>query len=252
VRIEIAAVPLEEIADMREEYRREMACQIVHNSWHARGFTTSYLLRLDGEVAGYGSVGGAPRDPKDTLKEFYLHPRFRGSALAIFRELIDASGARMIEAQTNDALLLLMLLDCTVEVSSPTILFADGLTTRLDAAGSVFRRLSDAEREGAFPHTHEDAGEYGLVREGEIVATGGLTFHYNPPYADLYMEVAAPHQRNGFGSYLVQELKRVCYELGCIPAARCGDGNAASRLTLQRAGMFPCGRIVQGVIAPRQ
>ena len=52
LRIEVEAVPLEEIAGMREEYRREMACQIVHDSWHARGFTTSYLLRLDGEVAG--------------------------------------------------------------------------------------------------------------------------------------------------------------------------------------------------------
>jgi GNAT superfamily N-acetyltransferase len=247
--IQIAAVPLEEIAGMREAYRREMGCQIVHDSWHARGFTTSYLLRVAGEVAGYGSVGGAPRDPRDTLKEFYLLPRFRGSALPIFRALIDGSGARRIEAQTNDALLLLMLFDCAVEVTSPTILFADGLTTRLDARGAVFRLLTDAEREGAFPHTHEDAGEYGLVRDGEVVATGGLAFHYNPPYADLYMEVAAPFQRKGFGSYLVQELKRACYELGCIPAARCGEGNVASRLALQRAGMFPCGRIVQGVIA---
>jgi len=234
---------------MREEYRREMACQIVHDSWHARGFTTSYLLRLDGEVAGYGSVGGAPRDPGDTLKELYLLPRFRGSALPVVRELIGASGARTIEAQTNDALLLLMLLDCAVEVTSPTILFADGLTTRLDAGGTEFRRLTDAEREGAFPHTHEEAGEYGLVCDGAIVATGGLTFHYNPPYADLYMEVAAPYQRRGLGSYLVQELKRVCYKLGCVPAARCSDGNAASRRTLQRAGMFPCGRIVRGTIA---
>ncbi len=249
MRIGVATVPLDEIAGMREEYRREMACQIVHDSWHARGFTTSYLLRLDGQVAGYGSVGGAPRDSRDTLKEFYLLPRFRGAALPILRALIETSGARTVEAQTNDTLLLLMLLDCAVAVTSPTILFADGLTTRLDPRGAVFRALTDAEREGAFPHTHEDVGEYGLVRDGEVVATGGLAFHYNPPYADLYMEVAAPYQRRGFGSYLVQELKRVCHDLGCIPAARCGEGNAASRMTLQRAGMFPCGRIVRGLIA---
>jgi GNAT superfamily N-acetyltransferase len=248
VRIEVAPVPLKEIAGLREEYRREMACQIVHDSWHARGFTTSYLLRLDGEVAGYGSVGGAPRDARDTLKEFYLLPRFRGSALPILRELIEVSGARTIEAQTNDPLLLLMLLDCAVEVTSPTILFADGLTTQLDVRGAEFRRLTDSEREGAFPHTHEDVGEYGLVCDGAVVATGGLAFHYNPPYADLYMEVAARYQRRGLGSYLVQELKRVCYEMGCVPAARCSDGNAASRRTLERAGMFPCGRIVQGII----
>jgi GNAT superfamily N-acetyltransferase len=247
--IEVLEVPLGAILGMREEYRREMGCQIVHDSWHARGFTTSYHLLLDGEFAGYGSVGGAPRDPGDTVKEIYLLPRFRGAVQALFRELVARSGARRIEAQTNDPLLLLMLFDCAVEVSSPTILFADGLTTEHAPAGAAFRRLTEAERGSVFAHTHEPEGEYGLVYEGAIVATGGLTFYYNPPFADLYMEVAAPYQGRGFGSYLVQELKRVCYEMGRVPAARCGGTNVASRRTLQRAGMFPCGRIVQGTLA---
>jgi GNAT superfamily N-acetyltransferase len=248
-RIEVAAVPFEAILSMREEYRREMACQIVHDSWHARGFTTSYLLHLGGQIVGYGSVGGAPREPKETIKEFYLLPQFRGFALPLFHQLIATSGARTIEAQTNDPLLLLMLLDCAVKVSSPMILFADGLTTRHAPAGASFRRLKEAELAQVFPHTHEPTGEYGLEYDNVIVATGGLTFYYNPPYADLYMEVAAPYQRRGFGSYLVQELKRVCYDIGRIPAARCNEANVVSRLTLQRAGMFPCGRIVQGTIA---
>jgi GNAT superfamily N-acetyltransferase len=82
------------------------------------------------------------------------------------------------------------------------------------------------------------------------VATGGLFFHYNPPYGDIYMEVAAAHRRRGLGSYLVQELKRLCREMGCVPAARCNTANVASRLALQRAGMFPCARIVQGRLVP--
>jgi GNAT superfamily N-acetyltransferase len=247
--VEAVEVPLGGILGMREEYRGEMGCQIVHDSWHARGFTTSYHLQLDGELAGYGSVGGAPRDPRDTVKELYLLPRFRGSALPLFRELIARSGARTIEAQTNDPLLLLMLFDCAAEVSSPTILFADGLTTRHAPAGASFRRLAEADRGSVFEHTHEAEGEYGLEYDGAIVATGGLTFYYNPPFADVYMEVAAPYQGRGLGSFLVQELKRVCYEMGRVPAARCGGTNVASRRTLERAGMFPCGRIVRGVIA---
>jgi GNAT superfamily N-acetyltransferase len=247
-RVEAVEVPLDAIVAMREEYRREMACQIVHDSWHARGFTTSYQLLVDGEVAGYGAVGGAPRDPRDTVKEFYLLPRFGGAAQVLFGALIARSGARTIEAQTNDRLLLLMLLDSVAEVSSRTILFADGLTTEHAPPGAAFRRLTEAEREGAFAHTHEPVGEYGIECEGVIAATGGLTFYYNPPFADLYMEVAAPHRRRGFGSYLLQELKRVCYAMGYIPAARCHESNVASRRTLERAGMFPCARIVQGAI----
>jgi hypothetical protein len=31
---EVVAVPLDAIVAMRDEYRREMDCQIVHDSWH--------------------------------------------------------------------------------------------------------------------------------------------------------------------------------------------------------------------------
>jgi hypothetical protein len=51
------------------------------------------------------------------------------------------------------------------------------------------------------------------------------------------------------GSYLVQELKRVCYENGDVPAARCSPTNVASRATLQKAGFVPCGHILAGTIA---
>ena len=61
------------------------------------------------------------------------------------------------------------------------------------------------------------------------------------------MEVDEPYRRRGFGSYLIQELKRVCYEMGRIPAARCNVGNVASRHSLQKAGLLPCPRILNGV-----
>jgi GNAT superfamily N-acetyltransferase len=249
--LEVVQAPHEAILGLRDEYRREMNCQIVHDSWHARGFTTSWLLRVNGRTVGYGSVGGAPRDAKDTLKEFFVLPPFRGDALSLFRELVAASGARTVESQTNDRLLLLMLYDTAVEVSSETILFADGCTTTLGAPppGATLRRLTDADRERVFEHTVEPVGEWGLESAGEIVATGGLAFHYNPPYGDIYMEVAPLHRGRGVGSYLVQELKRVCHEMGCIPAARCNRANIGSRRTLERAGMLPSARVLSGRLA---
>jgi len=63
------------------------------------------------------------------------------------------------------------------------------------------------------------------------------------------MAVAEPYRRRGYGSYLVQELKRTCYEMGRIPAARCNAANAASRATLQRAGLLPRARVLTGVIS---
>ena len=64
------------------------------------------------------------------------------------------------------------------------------------------------------------------------------------------MEMAEPLRRRGYGSYLIQELKRVAYEMGKVPAARCNVTNAASRATLQKAGMLPCARVLTGVLKP--
>ena len=87
-----------------------------------------------------------------------------------------------------------------------------------------------------------------VVGSGPVVATGGFLCHYNPPYGDIFMEVTEPARRQGIGSYLVQEVKRVCYEAGKKPAARCGPSNIASRRTLQKAGLLPCGRLLAGKI----
>ena len=65
------------------------------------------------------------------------------------------------------------------------------------------------------------------------------------------MPFAEPFRRRGLGSYLVQELNRVCRQGGSVPAARCNISNVPSRLTLQRAGFVPWGNILVGRI-PRE
>jgi GNAT superfamily N-acetyltransferase len=247
--IDVAPVPLEEVLPLRELYRQEMNCQIVHDSLPRRGFGNLFLLRLDGRPAGYGFVMGYQAESKDMIREFYVVPAYRGKALAMFHRLIEASGARRIQAQTNDVLLTLMLYDCAREITSDTVVFHDALTTNLAVPDAVFRQVTEADRERIFEHKVEPTGEWLIEVEGSIVATGGVATHYNPPYGDLFMEVVESHRRRGYGSYLIQELKRVAYETGKIPAARCNVANAASRATLQKAGLFPCARLLCGVVA---
>jgi GNAT superfamily N-acetyltransferase len=247
--IEVTPVPLEEVLPLRQLYRHEMNCQIVHDSLPGRGFGNLFLLRVDGRVAGYGFVMGYRGEPKDMIQEFYVLPAYRGSALAMFRRLIEASQARRIEVQTNDVLLTLMLYDCATEITSDRIVFHDALTTNLDVPGATFRRVTEADQGRIFEHTVEPAGDWLIEDDGAIVATGGIMLHYNPPYGDIYMEVDGPRRRQGYGSYLIQELKRACYEMGRIPAARCNVPNAASRAALQKAGLFPCARMLNGILA---
>lgn len=72
--------------------------------------------------------------------------------------------------------------------------------------------------------------------------------YYNPPFADLYMEVSERHRGKGFGSFILQELKKECYIKGRVPAARCTIDNAPSKGSLIRAGFTTCGYMLTGHI----
>jgi GNAT superfamily N-acetyltransferase len=244
--IEVTRVPVDDIIPLRELYRQEMNCQIIHDSFPRRGFSDPYLICLGGRIAGYGLV--ANKHSPDTVNEFYVVPAYRAAALPMFRRLLEVSQARKIRAQTNDRLMLLMLYDCAANITSDTILFADALTTHLTCPAGVFRKVTEADKGRLFEHKHEPEGNWIIESDGIPVATGGALYHYNPPYGDIYMEVHESYRQRGFGSYLVQELKRVCYEMGKTPAARCSVSNVASRGTLQKAGLLPCGRILQGKV----
>jgi GNAT superfamily N-acetyltransferase len=246
--VDALRVPADEVRHLRELHRKEMNCQIVLDSWLDRGWVDAYLLQAGGRTAGYGLVGGIRSDPKEIIVEFYVAPPHRGAALPLFRRLASVSEAQAIEVQTNDRLLTLMLFDCAQRIECHSVLFEDGLTTTLAVPGATFRKCVEADREHLGREGLDADPGWVLEVEGSVVATGGILCHYNPPYGDIYMAVAEPHRRRGYGSFLVQELKRTCYEIGRIPAARCSPSNPASRSTLQRAGMIPCARVLTGVI----
>lgn len=247
--IDASLVPRDEILALRELYRQEMNCQIAHESLHERGFTESYLLRIDGKVAAYGALIRDRAGWKDVIKEFYVLPGYRAGALPLFRHFAGAAHARGVEAQTNDRLLTLMLFDCATNIKSETILFHDGFTTNIPMSGISFRKVTEPDKSRIFTHTAEPVGDWMIEAGSAVAATGGILFHYNVPYGDIYMEVAEAFRRRGYGSYLVQELKRTCYEMGRIPAARCSVTNQGSRATLQRAGLLPCARILSGTLS---
>lgn len=244
------AANLRDVLPWRDMYRHEMNCQIVHDSLHSRqGLTEEYCLCAGSTAVGYGSVAvGGPWKGKPTLYEFYVLPSHRLHVFELFRSLLAVSGAVAINAQSNDPLFTVMLHTFGRDVTNESILFHDRLKTALSPAGAAFRGATQAE----FSDIQDDQLRWhGVVEvDGTVAATGGILFHYNRPYGDIYMDVAEPFRRRGLGSFLVQELKRVCYEGGSIPAARCGPDNVASRCTLQKAGFVPCANILNASVAP--
>ncbi len=241
-------VAVEAIGRWRDLYRHEMHCQIIHDSIHGRpGWAQEFLLSADGKGVGYGSVAvGGPWKPQPAIYEFFVIPGARGHLIDLFLAFAVVSGATRVETQSNDPLLTVMLHTFCREIEAESILFHDRLTTHLTVPGALFRA---ATLEDKMDLSNDQLKSHGVVEfDGQTAAKGGILFHYNRPYGDIYMEVAEPFRKRGLGSYLVQELKRVAYEFGNIPAARCNPKNIASRKTLQKAGFVPCGNILAGLL----
>jgi GNAT superfamily N-acetyltransferase len=234
--VQARPVSVEDISPWRDMYRTEMNCQIVHDNMHVRkGWTQPYLFEIGGAAAGYGSILiGGPWKGTRTVFEFYLTPQDRSRAFDAFDALLTTSEATAITVQTNDALLTVMLHTLAKNIVSESIVFEDKLTTTHTLDDAILRRRGEPDH------------DWCLEIDGELAATGGILYHYNRPYGDIYMEVAEPWRQRGLGSYLVQELKRACYEMGSIPCARCNPKNIASRKTLQKAGFVPCAHILSG------
>lgn len=240
---------LDDIQSFRALFLQEANCQVRYNACHERGWTDSYLLKLDDIEVGYGSIKGQEIADRDTVFEFYVVPPFRTLSEVLFRELVAASVAQYIECQSNDPLLPSMLYDFSRDISADTVLFEDHAVTEYAIPGAAFRRCTDKDKDRIFQHGVEPPGDYVLEVEGEIVATGGFLLHYNLPFADLYMEVRKDCRRRGYGSFLLQEVKKECYLAGRVPAARCSTQNKASRATLLKAGLRTCGFMLKGDIA---
>lgn len=234
--INVKPVPVDDITLWRDLYRQEMNCQIVHDNMSARpGWTQPYLIEIDGSVVGYGSnLIGGPWKGTRTVFEYYLAPSRRTRSFDCFEAFLAASQATAMTVQTNDPVLTVMFHQWARDIVAEKIVFADGVTTHLRSDGASLLRQREPEQDWA------------IEIDGKKVASGGILYHYNRPYGDIYMEVDEPCRRRGIGSFLVQELKRICYEGGSIPCARCNPGNLASRQTLQRAGFVPCANILNG------
>lgn len=244
MRLEAIASDLAHIEPYRAQFLEACRVQMRYHACHARGWTDSYLLTRDATPVGYGSIKGQEIGGRDTVFEFFVIPNARPHASALFERMLAVSGASTIEAQSNDWSLSPMLFEFGRNISADVVLFEAGTPTSLGLPGATVRPRRDTDR--IFVHTSEPIGDYVLEVGGEIVGTGGFLRHYNPPFADVHMEVAEPHRRKGAGSFLVQELIRECGRAGRVPAARCGIDNVASRAALTRAGLRPCGFLLRG------
>jgi hypothetical protein len=239
MKLEVTKTDLNEILHLRTLFLQENNFQFVHDKCHRYGWADTYLFKYNEITAGYGAVWGQEkREDRDAIFEFYVLEQYRKFSNRFFAELQKLSVTVFIECQTNDVLLSEMIYVFGKNINAEAILFKDNFQTTFEINGAKLVKTED----------NNPNPEYTLKYQNEIVATGGLMLNYNLPYADLYYEVKEQHRQKGFGTFLVQELKRETYNSGRVPAARCNINNAISKSTLLKAGFEVCGYIVKGEV----
>src|SRR5262245_33212499 len=171
---------LEGILPFRDMYRLEMNCQIIHDSIHSRpGWTQEYALFAGQAAVGYGSIAIAgPWKDKPTVYEFYVVPPYRSRMFDLFSALLETSGAGVIETQSNDALLTVMLHAFAQTVLSESILFHDKLTTTLSPRGAIVRRTTPDDAALLLAHELDSEADWVVEVERKVAAAGGVLFHY--------------------------------------------------------------------------
>jgi GNAT superfamily N-acetyltransferase len=241
----------EDILPMRTRHREEMNCQIVHDSIHTRpGWTLTYRLEVDAGTVGYGTVAVAgPWKEQPTLLEFYVLPAHRPLAFRLFEMLLVVSKPQRFEIQSNDVLPLIMAHTYGRDIVSEKIVFCDAGNTSHPSRGAVLVRVTPEAESKRCLEERAGSSDWTLELDGASIGRGGFAFHYNRPYADVYIEIDERYRRRGFAAYFVQELKRECYAMGAVPAARCSPSNAASYWTLQSAGFAPFAHILIGAFS---
>ena len=246
--ITVHEVQPHDIAAMREAYNAEMNCQVVHDSIHRRaGWTREFGILDGGRMVAYASVAvGGPWSDKPTFYEFYATPARRSRAYALFDAFLSAARPPAFEVQSSDVITTTLALTFARDVTTDRVIFRDGSTTTQQVPGATLQCVTTSADIQSAIAARQGGGEWLLELDGTVIGRGGILFHYNVPYGDVHMHIDESFRRRGYGSYLVQELKRLCYELGAIPAARCNPANTASIWTLQRAGMLPSGLILAG------
>jgi GNAT superfamily N-acetyltransferase len=241
--MQITKTSSQDIADLRKLFLHENNFQFIYDKCHYYGWADAWLF-TDKEIKiGYGAVWGTDkREDRDSIFEFYLLPPWRKFSSIIFQQLIAETNATLIECQSNDILLTSMLYEFANGIRAEAILFKDHIQTNLHIAGTHFGKKSGEENKGA------NIDGFFVEFQNEVVATGGFLLNYNFPYADIYMDVNENYRQKGFGSLIVQELKKEIYKMGRVPAARCNTSNYPSKSTLIKAGFIPCGFRLKGVI----
>ncbi|MDQ2744443.1 MAG: GNAT family N-acetyltransferase [Chloroflexota bacterium] len=267
--IEIEPTTVDQVADLRFLYARELDDVIRYEREIRQGRARIYGVLNGGALIGYGILHGEGED-RSTVVEFFLLPQNRRHTVPVFDHFTRVTEAVGVQARTTDAGLVLLLHERTHDIVPGNFYFHDAENTHHPVPGIRCRAITHGDLDVIAPIMTTSEGwpfevpdretlavwivsnEGWLLEDDEGIAGIGAILHgYNAPFASIGMVVMKRARRRGYGTCLIEELKRETYDMGKIPRADCDPWNAASRATLLRAGFLVNARALRGTLSAR-
>ncbi len=250
-------VNLDAVSALRQQYIASLAGPLEPYIEELISFSQRvYSICWQGCLIGYFCVSS-----KGTLLQFYVVDDHIQHVHTIFGQLLNEGYFQQAFAMTRDRLGTSVCLEFQKTVAVKCYLFEDSSASPLGwpaLPGSTFRlatnddipliRAVTGDFHDVLDYTLEmavaDQGIHVLLLDGELLASGVIVRQKaQPTYADIGMFVNARHRQQKIGTRMIALLRGYCHQHSITPLASCQFENAASKRTLERAGLVSRDRI---------
>ncbi|HEX8729935.1 MAG TPA: GNAT family N-acetyltransferase [Ktedonobacterales bacterium] len=250
------------IQQLRDDYLRTLVAP-MDGMWESTmiGHAAFWEMHDREQRIGHCCIGSSGE-----LLRFSLRSDYLDRAQELFHWIISTHGIQHAMTSTIEPLYFSLCLDVQRSITLHSYLFRDhqrrellsGLSrgffrkaekSELDELVRFYRANTEGSGKWIAPFVNRrlDRAELFVLHDEQTLVGAGecIPSQTQAPYADLGMVVARTHRGRGVGSFLLTQLKNLCYAAGWKPICSCEASNLASKKAIERAGFISEQRLVK-------
>lgn len=207
-------------------------------------------ISIANEMIGYACV-----DKEGQLLQFYIVQEYLSEGEAIFRLFLEKLNIKQGMVGTNNPTFLSLALNRVKKMEVNTLLFKKTLDVTIAEKEGTLRKAQEGDTTRIVDFCHYSIGApkmwlemyiggliangevYILEKAGDIIGTCEVRKNVTAPtYVDIGMIVSPDYRKRGYGTYLLDQAKKIAIELGLTPICSCEKENLGSLKAIHNCG----------------
>ncbi len=240
----------DELTELRNEWLSTLTSP-QDGMWESfRNSGKEWGIVQDNELIGYSSIG-----ENNQLIQFYISPKHLGKGESIFKEFIEKLSIETGIVGTNNPCYLSIALNFAKEFNVNTYLFRNNYPVYIEEKEGELKECQNEDIEKIVHFCHYSMGApkewlagyikdltekkeiFYLEHGDEIIGTCEVRKSTTAgDFADIGMVVSPDYRRKGFGTYLLNEAKKIAIEWKKTPICSCEKDNIGSIKSIHNSG----------------